>query len=114
MTITIPRKNFADIPTTMFLRVRDPQKESGFDRLLHDLTPLFVYSNMGSDWVRFDMPREVANACGWDGMRCACCAERGDEQSNAAAETVDSFHIDTAWSEVGSWLIEHGYRKAVV
>lgn len=112
MQTTIPRKNHDDIPTTMFLRVKDPTKESGFDQLLHDLTPLFVYANDGADWVRWDMPREVAQACGWGDMRCDCCAP--DEPSTPAAETVDSFHIDTAWSEVGGWLTEHGYRRAVV
>lgn len=112
-TITIPRKDFDDVPTTMYLRVADPTKPNGFGKLLHELTPLFVYARDGADWVRFDMPREVAEARGWGDMRCACCAPE-EQDSVPRAETADSFHIDTAWSEVGAWLTEHGYRRAVV
>lgn len=112
-TITIPRKDFDDVPTTMYLRVRDPRKASALEQLLHEVTPLFVYTTDGDDYVRIDVPHEVAQKYGMADMQCACCAP--DEQAQVQrADTSDSVHFDTAWSEVGPWFKAHGYRKAVV
>jgi hypothetical protein len=110
-TTTIPRKDVADIPTTMFVRVQDPSQPSSLDALCHEMTPLLVYAEHGRDWVRWSMPREVARKYGLGEMRCACCA---DDEESTPAETVDAYHVDTAWSEVGPFLTTHGYRRAVV
>lgn len=112
MSITIPRKSRVDIPETVFLGIEDPSRPSGLDKLLHELTPILVYTGAnGRDYVRWSMPREVAQRYGWGDMRCACCPP--DEPSTVAA-TVDAFHVDIAWSNTAAYLTMHGYRRAVV
>lgn len=113
MTTTIPRKDRAAIPETMFMRLKDPSDPSQLEGLCHEMTPLLVYASPdGRDWVRWSMPREVARKYGMGEMRCACCAE--DDITESAAETVDAYHVDTAFSEVANFLSAHGYRRAVV
>lgn len=112
MTTTIPRKDRADIPETMFLRKQDPAKSSQLDDLCHEMTPLLVYAGPdGRDWIRWSMPREVARKYGMGEMRCACCSS---DAESSASETVDAYHVDTAWAEVARYLSAHDFRRAVV
>ena len=112
MTTTIPRKHRDDIPETMFLRVQDPTKPSQLEPLCHEMTPILIYAGPdGRDWVRWSMPREVARKYGMGEMRCACCSP---DAESSVSQTVDAYHVDTAWSEVVNVFTERGYRRAVV
>lgn len=110
MSTTIPRKNYDDIPETMFFRVPDPSKPSALHQLMHEMAPMFVYAHNDTDWVRWSIPRDVAQRYGFGNMQCACCSS---VTPSSAVGTVDAFHVDTAWREVGPWLEQHDYRRAV-
>jgi hypothetical protein len=62
-------------------------------------TPLFVSADKaGRDWVRWSMPRAVAQALGWGDMRCACCGDK------SATGTEHAVEVDTALDEVDWWF----------
>lgn len=85
---------------TMFVRPRNPDDHRQFERLLPRITPLFVYADEdGREWVRWQVPAEVAIDMGWGDMKCACC---GDNSS--AIRTEHGTQMDTAWDEISWWF----------
>jgi hypothetical protein len=86
----------------MFLRPRRPDDHREFERLLPQCSPLFVYADEnGRDWVRWSIPRQVAEKMGMGNMQCACC---GDTEKQTHAST-HSYAVDTAYDEV-DWFLE--------
>jgi len=97
--IELERKFRKDIKETMFVRPKNPDDHAEFEWLLPQCLPMFVYRDGGGrDWVRWALPREVAEQIGWGAMKCACC------DTSAAPEDADYFHIDTAYDEVAFFL----------
>jgi hypothetical protein len=88
----------------MFLRPRDPDDHRDFERVLPWMTPLFIYQADGQDWVRWSMPKSVAQRMGFN-RGCVCCGE-----SDKVEGDVGDVHVDTALSETDWWLTKNGYR----
>lgn len=92
---TLPRRTDNPYGETMFLRPRDPDDHRQFKMLLPRVTPVFIYADEnGRDWVRLEIPREVADSMGFGSMRCACC---GDSEVQGNEHAVQ---LDCAWDEV--------------
>jgi len=97
--LKLESRDFDDVLPTMFIRPQNPDDHRQFEVLLPQLTPLFVYiDDDDREWVRWSMPKEVAQQFGWGDMKCICCGDsdtQGDE---------GTFHIDTALNEVDWYL----------
>jgi hypothetical protein len=97
----LPLQDSADIPNTMFLRLRNPRNRGDFQALLPLCTPLFVYSDSDHfEWVRWLVPPDVAREIWGGNMGCADCGR------NHIRETDRGLEFDTAWCEVDWWFHE--------
>jgi hypothetical protein len=98
----VPRLARELITEAMFLRPRDPDDHRQFEEVLPQMTPLFIYADEHDrDWVRWSLPRQVAERYGWDGCRCAT---PGCNKAHPAPGQ-HSFAVDTAWDEV-DWFFD--------
>lgn len=98
MTNTIPRVNRSLIGDVMFLRPRQPADHREFEQLLPQCTPVLVYADAaGRDWVRWAIPKPVAQRYGLD-QGCACCGKQ------EGGETEHARLVDTAYDEVDWYL----------
>src|SRR5262245_49071154 len=104
--IELIRVDGTTVPATMFVRPRRPDDHREFEFLLPRCAPLYVYADSeGRDWVRWALPKTVAEQLGWGEMRCACCA------ADTAYHPNDDFvHIDTAYDEV-DWYLASAPRQ---
>ncbi len=103
---TLPRKNKLYIGETRFLRPQRPDDHDDFEWLLPQCEPLFVFADEdGRDWIRWEIPRAVADGMGWS-EKCTCCGE-----STALAETTSGVHADTAYNEVNWYLWRKRIRR---
>lgn len=94
------RVDAVGVQDVMFVRPRDPDNHTELEWLLPRCEPLFVYADAnGRDWVRWALPKAVAQAIGWGEMRCACCDHQPVDNK------AEFFHIDTAYDEV-DWYLE--------
>lgn len=105
MSRVLPRKPETGVGKTMLIRPIDPNEHSQFERILPWFTPLFVWndSEVGHDWVRWSVPKDMAERMGF-GQGCACCGKEAQLEGEHA-----DFLIDTMWSEVSFWLLKNGY-----
>jgi len=95
--MNLPRKDVADITEAMFVRPQRPDDHREFEILLPQCTPLFIYADReGRDWVRWAIPKVVAENFGLGEMRCACC------DTKAEIGPLGAYHFDTLWDEI-SW-----------
>jgi len=72
------------------------------ERLLPWLTPLGTFNYRGRDWIRWSMPRTLAEAYGLN-EECECCG------AQTLQGEVDDYLIDIAWSDTKGWLRANGY-----
>ena len=103
MTKTLPRKEQSEIEETVFLRPQRPDDHRQFEELLPWCTPLFVYANKGKNWVRWAVPKTIAEKLGLPTEGCVCCGEKTVVQDDG------DYHVDTAWHETSWWLTANGY-----
>jgi len=102
VTTTLPRIDRSLVSTVMFIRPRRPDDHAQFEWLLPQCSPLFVYADEnGRDWVRWSLPKHVAEQIGWGDMQCACCGD-SHEQTHASEH---SFAVDMAYDEI-DWFLE--------
>jgi hypothetical protein len=89
------------VEPVMFLRPQRPDDHAQFEQLLPQCSALFVYADeRGRDWVRWSIPKVVAQRYGWD-QGCDCCGKTED----ASAGPEHAVLIDTAYDEV-NWFLE--------
>jgi hypothetical protein len=101
VTTTLPRIDRSLVSTAMFIRPRKPEDHGEFEWLLPQCSPLFVYADEnGRDWVRWSLPKQVAEQLGWGEMKCACCGNT-EEQTHASEHALA---VDTAYDEV-DWFL---------
>lgn len=104
MPTLIPRKEFSELPATMFLRPRRPQDHRDFEMILPWATPQLVYAMNDQDWVRWSIPPEMAEKFGIASGGCVCCGH------DAVAVSDDGdYQFDTALHEINWWLAANGY-----
>jgi hypothetical protein len=101
--MTLPRMEHDLIQTAMFIRPRDPDDHRQFEWLLPRCAPMFVYADEnGRDWVRWSIPRAVADQMGWD-MKCHDPNCRKTEE--ATHEPQHAYVADMAYDEI-DWFLE--------
>lgn len=99
----LPRVNKSLLATVMFIRPRRPDDHRQFEQVLPQCTPLLIYADeRGRDWVRWSVPKTVAQRFGWD-MRCTSPGCNCTEEATVAPDS--SFLVDMAWNEV-DWYLE--------
>jgi len=96
------RLDITDQPSEdrLALIAKDPDNHDDFNRILPKSTPLFVWSEtpQSSAYVRWSMPRSVAEDMGFWGKGCACCGAGGGNSGK-------TWEFDTRLSQV-SWYFE--------
>ena len=97
LVTALPRLDRSMITTTLFLRPRRPDDHREFEMLLPHCTPLFVYADEdGRDWLRWSLPRVVAEKVGLGDMRCDCCGEPLQGGGDHAV-VIDTARDETDW-----------------
>src|SRR5262245_7710296 len=105
--IELVRVDGTTVPETMFVRPNRPDDHREFEFLLPRCEPLYIYADKdGRDWVRWALPKTVAEQLGWE-MRCACCKL---ETPIVESPGGDHVHIDTAYDEV-DWYLNTAPRQ---
>lgn len=100
----LQRKDFSELPATMFLRPRRTEDHREFETILPWATPQLVYMMNGQDWIRWAMPKAKADEFGLSSGGCVCCGE------DAVAISDDGcYQFDTALLETDWWLVANGY-----
>lgn len=89
----------------MLLRPRNPADHRQFEEVLPWFTPLFVWHGGGIDWVRWSVPKDMAEKMGIAGG-CVCCGKNDRVEGD-----MGDYHVDTAWHETDWWLETNGYSN---